>query len=269
MTCATAPSPPPLSSPDFTSLQALKAAASSVPAGLATNVLATWSPSKPPCHEIDPLCLVCDFNTSSAACGGTAPSDPATPTVPRWYCNYQGVTCEEGRVTGLNLTNLLIVFGSIPTTFYLEKAENLRERGSRGQHLPLCSAASQAAVVAATHSTGMQAPPTTSVSLPSHWHPGSASWQQHPGWSAAYQPQQRAGERPPHWQRCLDRQPNRRMGKLAPAAGPEAAQHGADRCEARGFGAWMSPLVGPCVARLSTASCSTPRTPHTSRLPLP
>jgi hypothetical protein len=105
---------PALAHPDYSALQSLKAAATYVPVGTPTGAMGTWAAGRVPCSELDPLCAPCVLTAAAATCGTAAPSDPATPTLPRWWCNYQGVTCREGRVTGLNLSWLSISFGSMP-----------------------------------------------------------------------------------------------------------------------------------------------------------
>jgi len=126
--CATPVTAPPIAQPDHTALQALKSAATTIPAGAAAAAMATWDPNKVPCSEFDPLCAPCTLLTAAASCGAAAPSDPLTPTLPRWYCNYQGVTCREGRVTGVDLTGLGIGFGSVPAgVLLLERAETICE----------------------------------------------------------------------------------------------------------------------------------------------
>lgn len=127
VTCPAVAAPPPLTGLDFTNLQQLARAANITPAGAAADALATWRNTSLPCHELDPHCLACNLTTAPAHCGGAAPSAPGTPGLPRWYCNYQGLTCREGRVTGVNLTGLGITFWNLSDTFYVEKAEHLRE----------------------------------------------------------------------------------------------------------------------------------------------
>jgi hypothetical protein len=124
-TCSQPPLPP-LAHPDIAQLQALKTAAVSVPAGTATAVFATWDPARPPCSEFDPLCLPCTLEAPSASCGGPAPADPAAPALPRWYCNYQGLACRDGRVVAVNLTGLGVAFGALPPrALALDRAEAL------------------------------------------------------------------------------------------------------------------------------------------------
>jgi hypothetical protein len=90
--------------------------------------MASWSVDKPPCSEYDPLCAPCTLTTPAASCGTSAPSDAATPTLPRWYCNYQGVACHEGRVSGVDLTGLGVNFTTLPAAIVaLERLENLSE----------------------------------------------------------------------------------------------------------------------------------------------
>lgn len=163
VTCPAVVALPPLSGLDSNNLQHLAAAANITPAGAAANALATWANTSLPCHELDPHCLACDLSLVHTACGGSAPSAPGTPGLPRWYCNYQGVTCREGRVTGVNLTGLGITFRNVSEAFYLEKADHLsklRRAPARARMQPArawVGAAQQAPVACGPHACALRA----------------------------------------------------------------------------------------------------------------
>ena len=133
---APAPLPPPPAHPDMAPLQALKAAATGVvPGSAAAAALATWAPDRVPCSEFDAACVPCTLALNASQCGAPAPVDLVAPTLPRWYCNYQGVACSgEGRVTGVGLAGLGVGLSSLPASLgALDKLQSLSELEDAGE----------------------------------------------------------------------------------------------------------------------------------------
>eukprot|EP00775_Hariotina_reticulata_P011529 gene11529-11672_t len=88
---------------------------------------AKWYAAKPanPCHDIDPECLACPFQ-SFATCG----SEVATAEgPPRYTCNMPYLSCQTGRVTLINFTSIDFVFYEIPDITPLKRLKHLHMEG--------------------------------------------------------------------------------------------------------------------------------------------
>jgi hypothetical protein len=96
-------------------------------------LLSTWLPNVHPCSYVDPFCALCPVDATPAMCG-TSVRFAVTGSLPRAYCNFQGITCSATTqgVTVLNLTNSGLRFNKLPVELgLLNELTDIRKMSDR------------------------------------------------------------------------------------------------------------------------------------------